>query len=112
MIVAVLRLEDRKEAGLLRQTRHTNGVLRFRAPAEGARDEDVQVAGPVQLHGALHLVLEVVKIGNRRGGDVGDFVRHGDAREVLSLPEHVARALRPTASVVAVRAAGGVAPER
>ncbi|MEI2716204.1 MAG: hypothetical protein V9E98_04280 [Candidatus Nanopelagicales bacterium] len=60
----------------------------------------------------LDLGLEVAQVGDRGGGDVGDLVGHGDAGQVLALAELVARDVRPTAWVVMVRAAGGVAPER
>ena len=66
-------------------------VLRRRAPAERARDEDVEVARAVELHRPLDLRLEVVQVGDRRGRDVGNLVRHRDQRRVLALAEDVPR---------------------
>ena len=71
----------------------------------------MDVARAAQPHRVLDLGLEVAQVGDRRGRDVGDLVRHRDQRRALALAEHVA-GLGPTACVVAVRAAGGVAPER
>ena len=82
------------------------------APAERAGHEHVQVARAAELHRALDLGLEVAQVGDRRGRDVGDLVRHRDQRHVLALAEDVAGLGRRPACVVAVRAAGGVAPER
>ena len=89
--LAVLGLEDREEPGLLGQPGHADRVARVRAPAERAGDEDVEVAGAAELHGPLDLGLEVVEVGDRRRGDVGDAVGHGDAGKVLALSEDVAR---------------------
>ena len=88
---AVLALEDREEAGLRRQSRDLDRVARGAAPAERARDEDVDVARAAQLHRALDLVLEVAQVGDRRGRDVGDLVRQRDQRRALALAEDVAR---------------------
>ena len=92
--VAVLGFEDREEPGLLGQTCHPDGVAGRRAPAQGARHQDVEVAGAALLHRPLHLGLEVVEVGDRRGRDVRDVVGHREAGQVLALAEDVAR-LRP-----------------
>src|SRR5208283_5252076 len=90
----MLGLEDREEPGLLGESGDTDRVLRSRAPAERTGHEDVYVTGTVDLHRAFDLELEIVELSDRRGSHVRDSVRHGDARQVLSLTEHVAR-LRP-----------------
>ena len=72
----------------------------------------MEVACAANLHGALHLVLQVVEVGDGRGRDVRDAVSHREARDVLALAENVARLGARPLRVVAVRAAGGVAPER
>ena len=51
----------------------------------------MHVARAVELHRALDLVLEIVEVGDRRGRDVGNLVRHRDQRRALPLPEDVAR---------------------
>ena len=89
--LAVLGLEDGKEAGLLGQPCHTDRVGRGGAPAQRARHEDVQVAGAADVHGPLDLGLEVVEVGDGGSGDVGDVMGHGQAGEVLPLAEDVAR---------------------
>ena len=61
-----------------------------RAPAQRAGHEDVQVARAADLHRALDLVLEVAQVGDRRGRDVRDLVRHRDQRRALALAEDVA----------------------
>jgi hypothetical protein len=63
-------------------------------------------------HRLLDLVLKVAQVRDRGGGDVRNAVRHRDQRHVLALPEDVAGLLGPTAGVVAVRAAAGVALDR
>ena len=78
---------------------------------ERARDEDVDVARAAELHRPLDLRLEVAQLRYRRGGHVWDLVRHRDQRRVLALAEDVARLFADRLRV-AVRAAGGVAPER
>ena len=95
--LAVLRLEDREEAGLRRQPGRPGSSRRVpRAPAQRARHQHVQVARAAQLHGALDLGLEVAQVGDGGGGDVRDLVRHRDQRRALALAERVAR-LGPTA---------------
>jgi len=71
----------------------------------------VYVARAAELHGAAHLGLEVAQLGHRGGRDVGNLVRHRDHRQVLALPEAIARGIAH-GNVVLVRAAGGVAEER
>ena len=44
----------------------------------------------MELHRALDLRLEVVQVGDGRGRDVRDLVRHRDQRRVLALAEDVA----------------------
>ena len=110
--LAVLGLEDREQARLGGEPRDPDGVGRCASPAERARHEHVQVARAVEVHGPLDLGLEVVQVGDRGGRDVGDAVGHGERGQVLALAEGVARVRGPTASVVAVRAPAGVAPER
>ena len=51
----------------------------------------MDVTGAMDLHRAFDLELEIVELGDRRGRDVRDAVRHGETREVLALTEHVAR---------------------
>ena len=77
------------------------------APAERAGHEHVDVARAAQLHRVLDLVLEVAQVGDRRGGDVGDLVRHRDQRGALALAEDVAGLVRrrPAWSSCARRAA-------
>src|ERR1700694_1335981 len=87
---AVLRFEQREKAGLDRQARDLDRVFRSRTPAEGAWHEDVNVARTVKPHRDLDLALEIAQIGNARGGDVGNAVRHRDARHVFAGAEDIA----------------------
>ena len=90
--LAVLGLEDREEArSPSRAARCRIVSLDAAAPAERARDEDVEVARAAELHRPLDLRLEVVQLGDGRRRDVGDLVRHRDQRHVLALAEGVAR---------------------
>src|SRR5262249_47674164 len=66
-------------------------VRRGAAPAERAGDQDVQVAGAVEVHRPGRLVLQVAQVRHGGGGHVGDLVRHRDQRHVLALAEPVAR---------------------
>src|ERR1700730_546137 len=88
---AVLSFEQREKAGLDRQARDLDRVFRGRTPAEGAWHEDVNVARTVNPHRDLDLALEIAQIGNARGRDVGNAMRHRDARHVLAGAEDIAR---------------------
>ena len=110
--LAVLGLEHREQAGLGGETGELDRVAGSLPPAERARDEDVEVAGAVQRHRPRDLCLQVVQVGDGRRRDVGDLVRHRDAAgRSLPCPKALPGWARPP-RVVAVRAAGGVAPER
>src|SRR5450631_2334505 len=89
--LAVLRLEQWEQTGLDYQAGELDRVFRRRTPAEGAWHEDVNVARAVNPHRVLDLALEVAKIGNARRRDVGNAVRHRDARNVFAGAEDIAR---------------------
>ena len=88
--LAVLRLEQREEAGLDGEARELDRVLGRRAPAERTRHEDVDVARAADPHRVRHLALEVAQVGDARGRDVRNAVRHRDPRHVLAGAEDVA----------------------
>ncbi len=89
--VAVFGLEEREQPALHRRPRDLDGVGRRGAPAQRARHVDVHVARAANAHGACHLRFEIAQIGDTRGRDVGNAVRHGDARHVLAGAGDVAR---------------------
>ena len=100
-----------KEPGLCGQAGDPHGIARVAHPSEGAWHQDVDVAGAADRHGPGHLRLEVVQVRHGGGGHIGNAMCHGQDWHVLALSERVP-GWGPTASVVAVRAAGGVAPDR
>ena len=108
----VLGLEDGEEAGLLREPRDPDRVLEARAPAERARDEDVEVARAVELHRALDLLPRgrAARRPSRSRRTGSRAPSRSAARSCPGRRRCPARA--PTGFVFAVRAAGGVAPER
>ena len=85
--LAVLGLEHREQAGFARQPRQPDGIATRRAPAQRAGHEHLQIARAVQDHRLFDLGLQIVQIGHGGGGDIGDFMRHGDQRHVLALAE-------------------------
>ena len=71
--------------------RHPDRVARSRAPAKRARDEDVQVSGPVELHSPLDLGFGIMEIGDRRCGDMVNAMGHGETGKIFALSENIAR---------------------
>src|ERR1039457_161546 len=88
---AVFGLKHREHAGLLGQPCQANGVMRSRAPAQRARDKQVDITRAAYVHRLAYLVFQITQIGHRRRGDIRNVVRHGDLRHVFALAEHVAR---------------------
>ena len=89
--LAAARLEHREQAVWLGQPGDLDRVGGGAAPAERAGHQDVQVAGAVELHRAVHLVLQVAQPGDGGRGHVRDIVRHRDQGRVLALAERSAR---------------------
>src|SRR6185503_12895274 len=85
--LAVLGLEHREDPGLLRKARNMHRLVGGVAPAERARDKNVQITRAAEFHRAPHLGFEVAQLGDGCGGDVRNAVRHGDPGNVLSLTE-------------------------
>ena len=92
--VAVGALPNGEDPGLDRQPRHLDRVARWRAPAERAGDEHVDVARAVDRHCLLHLGLEVAQVGDRRRRHIRDLVRERDQWRALALTPRVHRAPR------------------
>ena len=88
---AVLGLEQRKQPALDREPRQPDRVVGGRAPAERTRHMNMQIARAMNAHRLDYLVLEVVQIGDRGGGDIGDAVSDGDLGHALAGAENIAR---------------------
>ena len=104
--LAVLGLEDREEAGLLRQPGEPDRVRRGRAPAERARHEHVEVARPVHRHRRARPSPRG-RAGRRRSRSRRRGSRAPSRSAARSCPGRSALpGSVPTGLVLAVRAAG------
>src|SRR3954468_18415028 len=107
----MLGFEDREDAGLLREPGDADRVARRGAPAERAGDEDVHVARAAHPHRVLTLYSRSRRSAIVAVATYGISCAIAISGALLPWPNELPGA-SPTASVVAVRAAGGVAPER